>query len=251
MSATGRGYQRHKDDFYRTPTWATRSYWEYRFSRNFDGKIFSPLPQTIYDPCCGDGRILRALVDASGRPDIALMGSDIVQRWSDDKEDYLPAMLFQEDVFADRPTVIGGGVDTMVITNPPFALAEEILTHLVFERRFNRVAALLRLNFMGGPRVGGELFCGLRACKIFVLPNRPSFTGFGTDATEYAWFEWQSAAGVSTIEFLPPVPSKVRNKETMEIRKLYLADGGKPPKKKVVEKDPEYGKFNPDAGVRG
>jgi hypothetical protein len=26
----------------------------------------------------------------------------------------------------------------------------------------------------------------------FVLPNRPSFTGKGTDATAYAWFCWNN-----------------------------------------------------------
>lgn len=30
---------------------------------------------------------------------------------------------------------------------------------------------------------------------VFVLPRRPSFTGGGTDATEYAWFVWGPGRG--------------------------------------------------------
>lgn len=28
---------------------------------------------------------------------------------------------------------------------------------------------------------------------VYVLPQRPSFTGKGTDSTSYAWFVWTSA----------------------------------------------------------
>ena len=27
---------------------------------------------------------------------------------------------------------------------------------------------------------------------VFILPNRPSFTGNGTDAAEYGWFVWSN-----------------------------------------------------------
>jgi hypothetical protein len=49
---------------------------------------------------------------------------------------------------------------------------------------------LLRLNFLGGAK--RTAFLRARPPDIYVLPNRPSFTGHGTDACEYAWFVWPS-----------------------------------------------------------
>jgi hypothetical protein len=42
-----------------------------------------------------------------------------------------------------------------------------------------------------------------RTPDVYVLPNRPSFTGGSTDSIEYAWFVWRTRAARSgTIRVL-------------------------------------------------
>ena len=60
----------------------------------------------------------------------------------------------------------------------------EFLTHAMLFA--DRVVMLLRLNFLAG---GGRAdFMRAQEPDVYVLPNRPSFTGHGTDSCEYAWF---------------------------------------------------------------
>lgn len=48
----------------------------------------------------------------------------------------------------------------------------------------------LRLNFLGSKKRCKWLQADMP--DVYVLPNRPDFTGDGGDATEYAWFVWYS-----------------------------------------------------------
>jgi hypothetical protein len=48
---------------------------------------------------------------------------------------------------------------------------------------------LLRLNFLGSS-VRAQ-FMRSHTPDVYVLPNRPSFTGNGTDSIEYTWFVWR------------------------------------------------------------
>jgi len=46
---------------------------------------------------------------------------------------------------------------------------------------------------------------------MFVLSKRPSFTGKGTDATDYAWFVWDKTDRIPRgIHFVSP-PTKEQN----------------------------------------
>ncbi len=76
----------------------------------------------------------------------------------------------------------------LIITNPPFSLAQEFLEKSLNESDF--VAYLLRINFLGSKK--RKVFFDKIGTpdKMFVLSKRPSFTGKGTDSTEYAWFVW-------------------------------------------------------------
>jgi hypothetical protein len=55
------------------------------------------------------------------------------------------------------------------------------------------VAFLLRLNFLGSQRRAA--FHRSFPSDVYVLPRRPSFTGGGTDATEYCWMVWGAERG--------------------------------------------------------
>jgi len=221
MSATNRGATREKDDFYRTPKWATH--------RLLD---ILPWSKVWYDPFCGDGRILDAIAEHPRGASARLRGSDIVDRGC--KHEFT-----QHSVF-DVQTVENG---TFVISNPPYRIAQESIEHCMYNMgNIKGCAMLLRVGFLAGPRSQSRLFRDVfRPCSMQVLPNRPSFTGYGTDATEYAWFIWGPLKG--GVGFLEETPPDVRRKESAEIRKLFLAGGGKPPKKKPAN----FGQFNHEA----
>jgi hypothetical protein len=76
-----------------------------------------------------------------------------------------------------------------IITNPPFSLATDFIDRSLSEADF--FAYLLRLNFWGSKKRKGW-WQGKSPSHQFTLSERPSFTGKGTDATEYAWFVWDN-----------------------------------------------------------
>jgi hypothetical protein len=98
-----------------------------------------------------------------------------------------------------RASVIGNYLDmklnykpNMIITNPPFLIAQEII-----EKALNDVAdggfviMLLRLNFLGGKK-RKEFWDKHMPKYSFVHNRRMSFTDDGrTDSIEYAHFVWQ------------------------------------------------------------
>jgi len=75
----------------------------------------------------------------------------------------------------------------LIITNPPFSLAMEFLLKLLDEA--DTVIYLLRLNMLGS-QARRDFWNNRPPTHLFPLARRPSFTGNGTDATEYAWFAW-------------------------------------------------------------
>lgn len=76
--------------------------------------------------------------------------------------------------------------DRVILTNPPYKLGREFIEKSLAIAPV--VVMLLRLNFLGSQKRAG--FHRAHPADIYVLPKRPSFTGKGTDATEYAWFVW-------------------------------------------------------------
>jgi hypothetical protein len=83
------------------------------------------------------------------------------------------------------------GKPRLVIGNPPFREAERhIAAALNLLRDGDRLVFLLRLNFLGSlDRV--RFWRSNRPAWVRTLVPRPSFTGGGTDGTEYAIFCWK------------------------------------------------------------
>ena len=74
---------------------------------------------------------------------------------------------------------------------------------------------LLRLNFLGSQERSDYLREHMP--DIYVIPNRPSFTGGKTDSIEYAWFVWskyndygKNSSG--KIVILETTPANIRKK---------------------------------------
>lgn len=158
MSATNRGAERREADFYPTPA---------RSVEVFMLELKSKAKHLIWgEPCSGDGVIPRA----SGISFTQWRAAEI-RYGRDYLEDGLP----------------GPGKVDAIITNPPFFLAQQFIELSLNEANF--VAYLLRLNYLGSKK-RKEWWQGKEPTHLFTLSERPSFTGKGTDATEYAWFVW-------------------------------------------------------------
>jgi hypothetical protein len=80
----------------------------------------------------------------------------------------------------------------VIITNPPFQLWRPFLEKSLKEA--DLVIYLLRLNCLGSGKKThrGRFWNGHQPTHLFPLESRPSFTGAGTDMTDYAWFIWDS-----------------------------------------------------------
>lgn len=169
MSATARnGTTRAASlDFYATPAWATRAL-----------VLDVGCPLSVFDPCAGTGAILAAI------------DGDAMRRGLELDEGRAQAARFAgldvttRDALDDRPWGDFGAV----IMNPPFNRAQEFVERALAESRGRRVAALLRLSWLAGLKRAA--FHRRHPADVLVLPRRPSFTGGGTDATDYAWFCW-------------------------------------------------------------
>lgn len=186
MSATGRnneGSERRADDAYMTPPWCVRRLFE---------AIDLPRGHWL-EPAAGNGAIIAHVPPP---PPGADKFGWVSRGWTaiELRQECSPALhaLGVADVrcpadFLADPYLSGRSEPFEVaITNPPFSKAFE------FYVRCRTVAKhtvlLTRLNFLGAEKRAS--YFRDDAPDVFVLPNRPSFTGGGTDATEYAWLHW-------------------------------------------------------------
>lgn len=89
----------------------------------------------------------------------------------------------------------------LVVGNPPYSMAEEHIRFAI-DATGNRgmVGMLLRLNFLGGQKRYASFWRNNPPNIVHVLSRRPSFTGGGSDATEYAFFVWDRAVPASRTE---------------------------------------------------
>jgi len=183
MSSTNRGYERHKTDYYVTPTQEIS-----RFliaCKQYMPEVLNY--QRIHDPCAG-GDVAHGMSYPIALRQI--MGGDVVITSSDIREDSLADNKGVDFLRADIKA-------QLFITNPPFYLAQEII-----EKANNQVehggavVMLLRLNFWGSQKRKTWLLKNMpTAC--FIHSKRMSFTEDGkTDSIEYAHFVWLKGESV-------------------------------------------------------
>ncbi len=207
MSATNRGAQRHDRDFYPTPAWCVHALLK---------KVQLPGGRWL-EPCVGDGAIVRAVnavrddvqwVTCDIRPECEAVLSErgVRRHWVGDFLDAAAVPLDEFDV---------------IPTNPPFALARAFADRALTLSKV--VAFLLRLNWLRGTDEHNE-WIRAHMPSVYILPQRPSFDGRGTDATEYSWMVW-GLHQTPTIAMLDDTPDAVRLSSNLELRRREFAVG--------------------------
>jgi len=186
MSSTNRGYDRHKADYYITPQKDVEEFlsvWLYDLEQGPEYNKISARPQETkwLDPCAGGDKAHEMSYPA------------VLRRHFDTQ--ILATMDIREDskaeTIGDYLTTPTPGFD-VIITNPPFYLAKEIIEKALSEvNDGGYVVMLLRLNFLGS-KDRRAFFEKHMPESIYVHHKRMCFTeDRKTDSIEYAHFVWR------------------------------------------------------------
>lgn len=147
--------------------------------------------QDLLDPCCGDGRMARALLAAGRVRQVRL--NDI----SPPTDSAAWELASRRD--AADPTLYLPAPD-VVVTNPPFGHSGHI-AHQALQRARRAVALLVRLTWLEpcasskrAPRGERRWLAQMPPTRVIVL-GRISFTGAGSDSAGYVWAIWTREPG--------------------------------------------------------
>lgn len=169
MSSTNRGGQRRPDDYYATPSWCVDRLLE-----------AVQLPSGPWlEPSAGEGHIVRAVNQF--RSDVEWTAVEL----SPDRARTLPTSVVTRTGDFLALDVDDGFV--VAFSNPPFSIWQKVVDKCLTVSR--QVVMLLRLDVLGS--AGRAPWWARHPADVFILPNRPSFTGDGKqDSNNYAWFMW-------------------------------------------------------------
>jgi len=168
-----------------------------------------------YEPCAGSGAIIQTFNARQLTP----------SWWANEiREEEKPRLLTPYK--GATPTVtIGDILDPstllppedevqVIITNPPYRIAWELLHKILNKFQNAHVILLLRVNFIASQT--RHAFMSTFMPDIYVLPNRPGFKAWGkTDSPEYGWFHfppYPRARSAGKIELLALTPVEERKR---------------------------------------
>lgn len=200
MSSKGRKRKDVVDSFseyFPTPGWCVHRFIE---------KVQLP-KGTWFEPCAGSGDIIQGVKDI--RKDPIYWHANELRSECEDTLKKLANVVTIRD-FLQWPVEPGPRQYDVIISNPPFSLAMDVIRKSLELADF--VAMLLRLNFFGSAE--RTPFFKEFMPDTYVIPERPSFDGKGTDSIEYAWFVWpqpeKRKRSRGFIELLDNTPKSVR-----------------------------------------
>ncbi|MCK1585454.1 hypothetical protein IVB03_39360 [Bradyrhizobium sp. 168] len=178
MSQRDSGYERKERDLYETPAWVTHA-------------LFPHLPwqpEVIWEPAAGSGKMARAIIDASPKV-VTVIESDI-----ETGGDFLSEFLVQEGVEA-------------IITNPPYALAQEFIKSALDRMEGHGIIAMLLRTDFDHAKTRADLFAEHPAfAKKVVLTKRIKWfeDSKGSPSFNHAWFIWDHQhQGAPTLAYGP------------------------------------------------
>jgi hypothetical protein len=173
LSATNRGGKRVKSDFYPTPISAINN-----FLDNYKLK-----EGVILEPCVGNGNFIKAIRDYGY--DNYIVANEIESDKINNLEELSVDEIHNSDFLNNKITTY----PRTIITNPPFSIAQEFLEKCFEQFPKAEVIMLLRTNFLESKK-RYDFWQKYPVNRLYVLSQRPSFTGKGTDATSYSFFIW-------------------------------------------------------------
>jgi hypothetical protein len=171
------GCTRADGDFYCEPAWCVEALFKHLILRG-----------GVHDPCCGLGTI----VDVAAGLGMEATGADIADR--------VGGRFPVRDFFSDKT------VRENIVTNPPYDLAEGIITHaLAHVERGGHVAVLAPVGFVAS-QGRHPLFARPELELVVVLSRRPSpppgklLLEHGESvrrggSTDSAWLAWRRGRG--------------------------------------------------------
>lgn len=176
ISATNRGSQRIVADFYATPENVI-----HKFLNHYNLKTGN-----ILEPSAGNGKFIKVLKERERERFITAVELR-------NEEESTLKQYSNEVVITDFLTWKPNNTYKTIIGNPPYSLAMEFITHcfeisdkntdIIMLLRTSFLESKKRYNFWQQHPVNG----------LYVLSQRPSFTGKGTDATSYSFFVWNNS----------------------------------------------------------
>lgn len=180
MSSTNRGAVRKANDFYATPERTV-----IQLLRRVGDRL-STYGTEWLEPCIGDGAIPRAVARywAEHQSNVPphFTGVDI------DPQVEASPYIFKSNYLLWLPVQR----HPVIISNPAFFLAQEIIEHsmnLYDDGYQPLIIMLLRLGFLGSKK-RSSWWQGREPDAIYVLSDRPDFTGDGGDSSDYGWYFW-------------------------------------------------------------
>jgi hypothetical protein len=169
------------------------------------------------EPCAGDGAIIRAA--RAFVPHVKWHAVELQDRFEEQLQntqgvvnvDISDFLAWQFEPQKTNPSVKA----SVILTNPPYKMAQDMIIHALTQAE--QVCMLLRLNFLAS-----EVRCEWmqnNTPDVYVIPNRPSFRGKGSDACEYGWFvwDWQSTGKIFVLD---STDKKVRSAEKRKARQM-------------------------------
>ncbi len=184
MSAKGRGTKVEPFEYYATPAKAVH-------------QLLRAVPLAggqWLEPGAGSGSIIQAVNKVRG--DVTWAAAEIQKRF----ERKLIATGAQEVMIGNYLRMQLPDVWDVALGNPPFSLASHFVDRSL--RCCQQVILLLRLNWLGSSTRRRWVFERYGVPDVFVLADRPSFVGQGTDATDYAWMRWKRSGQKGTTQII-------------------------------------------------
>lgn len=170
MSSTSRGKARNRHDTYPTPLWVL-------------DRVIEKLPilleaKSVLEPAADDGRLLKRIRERGLR--VPMTAVDVRVQ---------PPIAGLTQIHGDFLSWETSERFDLAVTNPPFRLAMPMIERAM--QLAKHVVFLLRLNFIGSR--ARHSFMRRWTPDVYVVPDRPSFTGDGqTDSVEYGWFHFHA-----------------------------------------------------------
>lgn len=159
-----------------------------------------PYPNRIIEPSAGSGNFIRSIRAAWPEASVTAVEND------GNHEATLRALcadVVPGDFESCEEQFMWGDAPFLVVGNPPFSLAREHVEHaLCLLPTDSHLAFLLRMSFLGSQERARTLWAKPSLRYLIPLAQRPSFTGGGTDNSEYAVFVWRKGFEGSA-ELLP------------------------------------------------